>query len=302
MKHLLSLQDMTPEELVETLALAHEMKRLRGTAEHPKPLAGKSIAMIFSKSSTRTRVSFEVGVYELGGNPMFFNKDSLQLGRGEPIPDTAAVLSRYVHGIVIRYHSHEEVVELSESGTVPVVNALTDRFHPCQLLADLMTIEEHCGDLKGKKVAYIGDGASNMAYSWILAAKLAGIDLRIGAPKEYMPDLNSIDLPEGEGTISCIEDPMEACKDADVIYTDVWVSMGFEDEAQERLETLKPYQVNDVLLSSASEKVKVMHCLPAYRGKEITAEVLDGPKSIIWDEAENRLHAQKAILARLMES
>ncbi len=299
MKHLLSLQDITSEELTEILNLADELKRTRG-GNAVKPLDGKSVAMIFSKSSTRTRVSFEVGIHELGGNAMFFDRGALQLGRGEPISDTAIVLSRYVHGIVIRYHAHEDVVELAEHSSKPVINALTDKFHPCQLLADLMTIREHKRQLEGIKVAYLGDGASNMAMSWVLGAKLAGIDLVIGAPESYQPPFSFVTKVQGPGTVTITADPQEAVRDADIVYTDVWVSMGFEEEAGERLDTLQPYQVNNALMDLAKPDANFMHCLPAYRGKEVTTEILDGPKSIVFDEAENRLHAQKAAMAILM--
>jgi ornithine carbamoyltransferase len=299
MNHLLSLTDLTSEELIGVLDAADRLKHTRlwhGTA---KPLDGRSVAMIFSKSSTRTRVSFEVGIYELGGNGMYFDKNALQLGRGEPISDTAKVLSRYVHGIVIRYHEHEDVVELAKHSSVPVVNALTDRFHPCQLLADLMTIREVSGQLEGIRVAYLGDGASNMAHSWALAAKLSGVDLVVGAPTGYQPDPKVLNSVAGPGSVTVTDDPVAAAKDADFIYTDVWVSMGFEEESAQRLEDMQPYQVNMDLLGHAKPDVKFMHCLPAYRGKEVTCEVLDCKSSIIYDQAENRLHAQKAVLAQL---
>lgn len=300
MKHLLSLADMTPKELIDLLDLADLLKAERGNPSH-KPLAGKSIGMIFTKSSTRTRVSFEVGIQELGGTALFLSKNDIQIGRSESMSDTAEVLSRYLHGIVIRCDEHETFLDYVSHSKVPVINALTDDFHPCQLLADMQTIREHLGRLDGVKAAYIGDGASNMANSWILAAKLAGMDLRIGAPKEFQPTEEVLAMGQGSGTVTVYDDPAEAVKGAEVIYTDVWVSMGFEEEAKERLEILKPYQVNDELVANADKDVKIMHCLPAYRGKEITASVLDGPQSIIWDEAENRLHAQKAVLQTLIK-
>ncbi|MGL4854523.1 MAG: ornithine carbamoyltransferase [Lentisphaeria bacterium] len=299
-KHLMSLNDLNPNELIQVLDLADKLKKERYNPNH-KPLLGKSIGMIFTKSSTRTRVSFEVGIRELGGNPLFLSKNDIQIGRSESMSDTAEVLSRYLHGIVIRCDEHETFLDYINHSKIPVINALTDDFHPCQLLADLQTIREHLGALKGLKVAYIGDGASNMANSWIIAAKLAGINLHIGAPKEFHPSDDVLNLGQGEGTVTLHIDPKNAMKDADVVYTDVWVSMGFENEAKQRLELLKPYQVNSELMSHAKPSCKVMHCLPAYRGKEITAEVLDGPNSIIWDEAENRLHAQKAILELLIK-
>jgi ornithine carbamoyltransferase len=299
-KHLLSLFDFEREELRDILELAARIKRERGTAGVAKPLAEKSVAMIFSKSSTRTRISFQVGIYELGGHSMFFDKNQLQLGRGESVSDTAQVLSRYAHGLVVRTHAHEELETFASVSAIPVINALTDRFHPCQLVADLQTIQERAGRLDGIKVAFLGDGASNMANSWAIAADLAGIDLIIGAPAGYQPADDILSRLNGPGRVTVTDDPAAAARDADFVYTDVWVSMGFEDEATERIATLQPYQVNDELLSVASDDVLVMHCLPAYRGKEISAEVLDGPRSIVWDEAENRLHAQKAIMWRLI--
>lgn len=299
-KHLRSLADINETELIEILDLADELKANRGTDKHPQPLAGKSIGMIFTKSSTRTRVSFEVGIRELGGNPLFLSKNDIQLGRSESMADTAEVMSRYLHGIVIRSGAHEEFLDFVGHSKVPVVNALTDLYHPCQLLADLQTVREKKGTLKGLKVAFLGDGASNLGCSWVLAAKLAGMDLRIGAPEGYQPPQEIIDGAAGSGTVTVTADPVEAMKDADVVYTDVWVSMGFEEEAKDRLTTLQPYQVNEELMSHAAADAIVLHCLPAYRGKEITAAVLDGPQSVIWDEAENRLHAQKALLCKLM--
>ncbi len=301
MKHLLSLMDLNSAELLEILDYADELKHTRLWHGAPKPLDGQSVAMIFSKSSTRTRVSFEVGIYELGGNPMYFDKNALQLGRGEPISDTAQVLSRYVHAVVIRYHEHEDVKELARFSAVPVINALTNRFHPCQLLADLMTIREYGGQLDGVPVAYLGDGASNMALSWVIAARLAGIDLRIGAPVGYQPGEDLLGAGRGHGSVTVTDDAAAAVKGAQFVYTDVWVSMGFEAEAEQRLRDLQPYQVNAELLQLADPEARVMHCLPAYRGKEITGDVLDGEQSIVWDQAENRLHAQKAVLAKLVE-
>lgn len=215
--------------------------------------------------------------------------------------DTARVLSRYVHGVVIRCHEHTSLEEFARNSTVPVINALTDRFHPCQLLADLQTIQEYAGRLEGIRVAYLGDGANNMAYSWIIAAKLAGIRLSIGAPPEFQPDLASVAAVEGSGAVEVFDDPAQAAAGADFIYTDTWVSMGCEGEEAGRLQTLAPYQVNRRLLELAAPAAKVMHCLPAYREKEITGEVMDGPAAIVWDQAENRLHAQKAALAILIK-
>jgi ornithine carbamoyltransferase len=300
MKHLLSLHDLSPDAVVSVLDDADELKHTRNWHGAARPLKGRSVAMIFSKSSTRTRVSFEVGIFELGGNAMFFDRKALQLGRGEPIADTARVLSRYVHAIVIRYHSHADVEELAAGSAVPVINALTDRYHPCQVLADLQTIRQHLGRLSGVKVAYLGDGASNMAASWILGAGLAGIDLTVGAPAPYQPPAELLTAVAGNGSVTVEPDPRRAVAGADIVYTDVWVSMGFEEEAEERLQTLAPYQVNADLLQHAAADVRVMHCLPAYRDKEITADVLESERAIVWDQAENRLHAQKAILSRLV--
>jgi ornithine carbamoyltransferase len=299
-KHLLSLLDLTSDELNEVLSLTAALKNERGDTTANKPLAGKTVAMIFSKSSTRTRVSFEVGVNELGGYPLFLNQNDLQLGRGETMADTSQVLSRYVHGVVIRTHEHASLEEYARHSAIPVINGLTDKFHPCQLLADLFTIFELAGTVNHVKVAYLGDGANNMANSWMIAAKLAGIELRIGAPTQYHPDESFVRQLSGPGNIVITEDPVSAVDNADFVYTDVWVSMGFESEAENRAIELTPYQVNKSLLEHAGSEVRVMHCLPAKRGKEITDDVLDGPSSIIWQQAENRLHAQKAVLAKLI--
>ncbi len=299
-KHILSLQDFTEDELEDLLTFAAQLKIERSNIDRNKLLVGKTIAMIFSKASTRTRVSFQAGIYELGGNSLFLDHNDLQLGRGESMSDTAKVLNRYIHAVVIRTHKHESLVEYAQHSTIPVINALTDKFHPCQLLADLLTIKVNSGRLEGIKVAYLGDGASNMAYSWAVAAKLAGIELRIGAPSRFQPDLSFTESLSGKGVVIVTDDPHQAVKDVDYIYTDVWVSMGFESEVEEREKLLMPYQVNNQIVKSASSGVKIMHCLPAKRGQEITSDVLDGPRSIIWDEAENRLHVQKAVLAKLV--
>lgn len=299
-KHLLTLSDLSAGEIESILQQAAALKRLRQCSGAPASLAEKSIAMIFSKSSTRTRVSFEVGIHELGGHSMFFDKNDLQLGRGESVSDTAQVLSRYVHGVVIRTHAHEEIEVFAQNASIPVINALTDRYHPCQLLADMQTIIEYQGGLQDVQVCYLGDGASNMANSWILAARMMGMNLRIGAPKSYQPAQEIVNAATGPGTVRITDDPQEAVSGAQFLYTDVWVSMGFEEEKAERLQRLAPYQLNAELLAQAAPGARVMHCLPAYRGQEITAEVLDGPASIIWDEAENRLHAQKAVMCHLL--
>ena len=300
-KDLLTVEDITSEDLKNILSLASFMKRERLNWKN-KPLEGKTVGMIFSKSSTRTRVSFEVGIHELGGNSLFLDRNDLQLGRGETIEDTAKVLSRYIHGVVIRTYNHSDVVEFAKFANFPVVNALTDAFHPCQILTDLFTINEFSGKLKGVKVTYLGDCASNMANSLILAAKLAGLDLHLASPEEYKPDSNL--MQEGNithGSINWSTDLDAAVKDADYIYTDVWVSMGQEDEKKERLKKLAPYQVNEDVLEKASSGAKIMHCLPAHRGEEITSDVLASNNSIVFDQAENRLHVQKAILTMLLD-
>jgi ornithine carbamoyltransferase len=298
-RHLLSFNDISKDELLHILDHAIALKKNRGN-DTEKPLAGKTVAMIFSKSSTRTRVSFQVGIYELGGQHLFLGQDNLQLGRGESMSDTAKVLSRYVHAAVIRTYNHADVEDFAAHGNIPVINALTDSFHPCQLLADLQTIQERSGKLEGVRVTYLGDGANNMANSWVLAAKLSGIHLTIAAPDGFHPDAKLLDSAPGKGTVDLFTDPVKAVKNADYLYTDVWVSMGMEREKEKRIKLFQPYQVNAKLMASAMPDVKVMHCLPAYRGLEITADVMDAKKSIIWDEAENRLHAQKAAMAFLL--
>jgi len=261
---------------------------------HTKPLSGQTWAMMFSKSSTRTRVSFEVGIHELGGRPLFLNSNDIQLGRGEPIKDTARVLGRMVHGIVIRTFSQEDIEELAALSGIPVVNALTDAEHPCQVLADLFTIQEKLGAIDGKVVTFIGDGACNMGVSWIWAAAKLGFELRIAAPKKYQPGAELI--KRAGGSISVTEDLQVAAKDADVLYTDVWVSMGKEAESAQRIAELKGYQINAELVGQASPGALVMHCLPAYRGNEIDDATFEAHAATIFDQAENRLHVQKAIL------
>lgn len=300
-KDLLTVEDITSEDLKNIFILASLMKRDR-LSWKAKPLDGKTIGMIFAKSSTRTRVSFEVGIHELGGNSLFLDQNDLQLGRGESIEDTAIVLSRYIHGVVIRTFSHDDVVEFAKFAHFPVVNALTDQFHPCQILTDLFTINEFSGKLNGIKVAYIGDCASNMANSLILASKLAGIELRMASPEAYKPDAALLEEGNIEnGVVIWSTNLEDAVKDADYIYTDVWVSMGQEEEKAKRMKDLAAYQVNIDVLDMASPGVKIMHCLPAHRGEEITNEVLNSENSIVFDQAENRLHVQKAILTMLLD-
>ena len=255
--------------------------------------------MIFAKSSTRTRVSFEVGIHELGGQPIYLDESKTQMGRGETIADTARVLSRFLHGIVIRTFRQSDVEGLAQYGSIPIVNALTDDYHPCQAFADLFTIWERKGKLEGLKMAYLGDGASNMANSLMMACKLAGMTFAIGAPEEFRPRQAIMDEDLGPGKVEWTTDPVAAMKDADFVYTDVWVSMGFEKESRERMKILEPYRLDMKMLGYAKPDVKVMHCLPAHRGEEITDEVMESEHSIVFDEAENRLHMHKAILCTL---
>ena len=286
------------EQLIETTA---KLKAGRGKPGQPRPLEGKSIGMIFSKSSTRTRVSFEVGIHELGGQPIYLDESKTQMGRGETIADTARVLSRFLHGIVIRTFRQSDVEGLAQYGSIPIVNALTDDYHPCQAFADLFTIWERKGRLEGLKMAYLGDGASNMANSLMMACKLAGMTFTIGAPEEFRPRQAIMDENLGPGVVEWTSDPVAAMKDADFVYTDVWVSMGFEKESRERMRILEPYRLDMKMLGHAKPDVKVMHCLPAHRGEEITDEVMESSHSIVFDEAENRLHMHKAILCTLFQ-
>ena len=286
------------EKLIETTA---SLKAGRGKANQPRPLEGKSIGMIFAKSSTRTRVSFEVGIHELGGQPIYLDESKTQMGRGETIADTARVLSRFLHGIVIRTFRQSDVEGLAQYGSIPIVNALTDDYHPCQAFADLFTIWERKGKLEGLKMAYLGDGASNMANSLMMACKLAGMTFAIGAPEEFRPRQAIMDEDLGPGKVEWTTNPVEAMKDADFVYTDVWVSMGFEKESRERMKILEPYRLDMKMLGYAKPDVKVMHCLPAHRGEEITDEVMESEHSIVFDEAENRLHMHKAILCTLFQ-
>jgi ornithine carbamoyltransferase len=296
-RHFLALSDYSREDLQSFLSLAHQLKagQVSGT-----PLQGKSLAMIFYKSSTRTRVSFEVGMTQLGGHGLFIASQTSQMGRGEPISDTAKVLSRYVDGIMIRTFDHGEVEELAAEASIPVINGLTDLLHPCQLMADLQTVQEEFGsDLEGMAVAYLGDG-NNMANSWLNAAAAFGLDLRLAIPEGFDPDPEILDRARAATSVTLTRDPMEAAAGARVITTDTWVSMGQEEEAKERIATFQPYQVTQAVMERGQDDAIFLHCLPAYRGKEVAAEVIDGPQSRIFDEAENRLHAQKAIMMELM--
>lgn len=300
----LGLSDFSPEEIRYLIDLAIELKRKQKNGEVYHPLKGKTLGMIFEKSSTRTRVSFEVGMYQLGGHALFLSKNDLQIGRGETISDTAQVMSRYLDGIMIRTYAHRTVVELARGATIPVINGLTDLSHPCQALADYQTILEHKGKLAGLKIAYIGDG-NNMVHSLLMGAAKLGMHMSVATPEGYEPSQTVIEqtLSNASGTgasIHVCRDPREAIQDADVIYTDVWASMGFEAEQKEREAAFANYQVNEELAKHAKPDYLFLHCLPAHRGEEVSEGVIDGPNSIIFDQAENRLHAQKAIMAALM--
>jgi ornithine carbamoyltransferase len=292
----LAIPDFTLPELNALFELA---ERMRGKRYDRKPLAGKSLGMIFMKSSTRTRVSFEVGTWQLGGHALFLSPRDVQLGRGEPIADTARVLSRYVDGIMIRTFAHQDIEELAKYASVPVINGLTDLLHPCQVLADLLTVRQHLGGVTDKKYAWIGDG-NNMANSWINAAYRFGFDLDLACPEGYEPADHLLARAQKVAKVRVVRDPMEAAKGAQVITTDVWASMGQEEEQKERERAFKSYTVSPKLMQAADKKAIFLHCLPAHRGEEVAAEVIDGAQSKVWDEAENRLHVQKAIMAALM--
>ena len=292
----LQIPDFSAKEIDGLFALAEKM---RAGKYKKKPLAGKSLAMIFMKSSTRTRVSFEVGTWQLGGHALFLSPRDVQLGRGEPIADTARVLSRYVDGIMIRTFAHSEIEELARSASVPIINGLTDLVHPCQVLADLLTIKQHSGGYKGKRVAWIGDG-NNMANSWLNAAYVLGFELTLACPEGYDPNPMILQRAASKARVTVVRDPGEAAHKADVVTTDVWASMGQEEEQSVRVKAFKGYRVDDAIMKRAKEGAIFLHCLPAHRGEEVTAEVIDGPQSRVWDEAENRLHIQKAIMAVLM--
>jgi len=312
MKHFLKETDLARSDLPKLFALARELKAKRGRKGAPTPLRGQTWAMIFSKSSTRTRVSFEVGIHELGGNPLFLNRNDIQLGRGETIEDTARVLSRFVHGLIVRTFDHSDVERLAAAGTVPVINALTDFLHPCQIYADAFTVAERWAkgstgaklvdSLRGRKIAFLGDTACNMAHSWILGANLFGMKIALAGPQSFAPtkEFDAFLAREGyAGGYQFTTDPFEAVRGADVVYTDVWVSMGKEEETKERIRVMAPYVVTGKLFAAAKKDAYFMHCLPAHAGEEVMPEVLASPRSIIFDEAENRLHMQKAILATL---
>lgn len=301
----LTLLDYTTEELQEMLNFAIKLKDERKkNVDQTHYMKGKKVALIFEKSSTRTRVSFEVGVFELGGYPLFLSKNDLQLGRGETIADTARTLSRYVDMIMIRTFEHKKLEELAKYASIPVINGLTDDFHPCQVLADIMTIYEKFNKLNGIKVAFIGDG-NNMANSWLIGAAKFGINFSLACPKGYEPKSKVVESAKkiAKSTnchIEILNDPFMAVQDADIVYTDVWASMGQEEEAKKRAETFKDFQVNEKLIKATNKKTYFMHCLPAHRGEEVTDDVIESDISIVFDEAENRLHAQKAIMVKLI--
>ena len=297
-KDLLTMQEMTYPEFEKIMELTAKLKRERFSSDF-KPLKGRAIGMIFAKSSTRTRVSFEVGIGELGGQALYLDAGKMQVGRGETVADTARVLERYLAGIVIRTYKQSDVEELAQYANIPVINALTDDYHPCQILADLFTIIEHSGSLDGIKVVFYGDGASNMANSLIIASAVTGIEMVIAAPEEYRPRQDLLDTaPNARWE----KDPLKAAEGADYIYGDVFVSMGFEEEKAERLRILAPYQINAEVFAKAKADAKFLHCLPAHRGEEVSAEIMDSPRSIVFDQAENRLHVQKAIICTLFNN
>src|SRR4051812_28270981 len=292
----LQIPDFSRDEINSLFDIADRMKSGK---YKKKPLEGKSLAMIFMKSSTRTRVSFEVGMYQLGGHALFLSPRDVQLGRGEPIADTARVLSRYVDGIMIRTFAHQDIEELAKYASVPVINGLTDMLHPCQILADLLTVRQHLGEITGKKYAWIGDG-NNMANSWINAAYRFGFDLDLACPEGYDPADHLLARAQTVAKVRVVRDPMEAAEGAHVVNTDVWASMGQEQEQKERERAFNGFTVSPRLMMQADPKAIFLHCLPAHRGEEVSAEVIDGAQSRVWDEAENRLHVQKAIMAALM--
>lgn len=300
MKHLLKMLDLSKEEIIDILNLADQLKyELKHNIAH-RHLQGKTLGMIFQKSSTRTRVSFETGMFQLGGQALFLSSRDLQIGRGEPVQDTARVLSRYLDGIMIRTFEQKEVEDLAEYGSIPIINGLTDFCHPCQVLADLMTIREHKGRFEGLKMCYIGDG-NNMANSLIVGGLKVGMEVAVACPVGYEPDAAILEFANQTGKFTFTNDVKEAAKNADVIFTDVWASMGQESETEKRRQAFEGiYQVNEELLSVAKPDVMVQHCLPAHRGEEITAEVFEAHAEEIFDEAENRLHAQKAVMVKLM--
>ncbi len=305
MKDFISLQDISTKEILSLLSFAQELKAEQKAGRKNKSLKGKTIGLIFTKSSTRTRVSFETGIFQMGGYPLFLSSADIQLGRGESIYDTAKTLSRYLDGIMIRTFAHSDVTLLAEHASIPVINGLTDLLHPCQVLADLLTIQEQKGTFKGLKMCYAGDG-NNMANTLLQGCAKVGMDLFVATPKGYEPDANIAGMAmqtakEMGSKIVLTQDLTSAMEQADVVYTDTWVSMGQENEKQERLAQFSGYQINGENMMLAKKDAIFLHCLPAYRGYEVTADVIDGPRSVVFDEAENRLHAQKAIMAKLLK-
>ncbi len=301
MKHLLKLSDCSKDEILDILNLADQLKYEQKHGIAHKRLEGQTLGMIFQKSSTRTRVSFETGMYQLGGQALFLSSRDLQIGRGEPVQDTARVLSRYLDGIMIRTFAQKEVEDLAEYGSIPIINGLTDYCHPCQILADLMTIREHKGSLEGLKMCYIGDG-NNMANSLIVGGLTVGMEVSIACPDAYQPDPQVLEFAKAYGDkFSMSENILEMAANADVVTTDVWASMGQEEEAAARKKVFAGYQINDAVMEAAKEGAMVLHCLPAHREEEITAKVFEAHANEIFDEAENRLHAQKAVMVKLME-
>ena len=299
MKHLLKLADLDKGDILDILNLADQLKYENQHGIEHHHLKGKTLGMIFQKSSTRTRVSFETGMYQLGGQALFLSNRDLQIGRGEPVQDTARVLSRYLDGIMIRTFAQKEVEDLAEYGSIPIINGLTDYCHPCQVLADLMTIREYKKSFDGLKFCFIGDG-NNMANSLIVGAISMGMECAIACPKDYQPDAQIMAWAKENGTFTCSDDILACAKDADVVYTDVWASMGQEEEKAEREKIFKNYQINDEVMAAAKPDAMVLHCLPAHREEEITAIVFEAHANEIFDEAENRLHAQKAVLVKLL--
>lgn len=299
MKHLLKMLDLSKEEIIDILNLADQLKYENKHGIPHNHLKGKTLGMIFQKSSTRTRVSFEAGMYQLGGYPLFLSASELQIGRGEPVQDTARVLSRYIDGIMIRTFGQDEVEQLAEYGNIPIINGLTDFAHPCQVLADLMTIREYKNKLEGLNMCYVGDG-NNMANSLTVGCLKVGMNVTLACPKGYYPDKQILDFTADYANFKIVNNPKEAAVDADVLITDVWASMGMEKEAEQRKKDFAGYQINDELLTAAKPDAIVLHCLPAHREEEITAKVLEEHANEIFDEAENRLHAQKAVMVKLM--
>lgn len=295
-KHFLSITDLTRKELSDIIYLTKRIKS--NPRKYQNSLSGKTLGLLFNKPSTRTRVSFEVGMHQLGGSTIFLTDKEIQIGRGESIHDTAKVLSSYLDAIVIRTYQHEHLIEFSRNSSVPVINGLSDLLHPCQILSDIFTIIERKGYIEGINLAYIGDGSNNIAHSWILATELVGINLRIATPEDFQPH-PSITI---KGQVEITTDIKRVAKDADILYTDVWVSMGQEQEREKRIQQLRQYQVNESVLKMAKPDCLVMHCLPAHVGEEITSSVLYGPQSIVFQQAENRLHTQKALLIKLLKS